>query len=57
MQLLPFTEKRNLELDTGDLPDVFMKCAISTSELQRHGAEGSLIPLNSLIGKHTVNNK
>ncbi|HOJ12100.1 MAG TPA: extracellular solute-binding protein, partial [Clostridiales bacterium] len=48
-------EKRNLALATGDLPDAFLKCNFSNSDLIKYGAEGTFIPLNDLIDKYAPN--
>jgi putative aldouronate transport system substrate-binding protein len=51
------TEKRNLALVSGDMPDMFFKNVISISDLVKFGNEGAVIKLNDLIDKYAPNFK
>lgn len=48
-----WTEKRNLLLNSGNLPDVFL--GLSTSDIPKHGSQGTLIPLEDLIEEYAPN--
>jgi putative aldouronate transport system substrate-binding protein len=45
------TERKNIILATGDLPDAFMKSGINQGDLYRYGAQGSFLALNDLIAQ------
>lgn len=51
------TEKRNLALASGDLPDMFYRCSISDNDLTKFGGEGVFIKLNDHIDKYAPNLK
>lgn len=51
------TEKKNLALVSGDLPDMFYRCSISPNELTKYGDEGVFIKLNDHINKYAPNLK
>lgn len=42
-------EKANLMLSSGDLPDVFLRAGFTNDQIALYGAQGTFIPLNSLI--------
>ena len=42
-------EKVNLALASGDLPDAFLKCSISSDLQQRYGEDGVFVPLNDYL--------
>jgi len=50
-----YTERRNLALATGDLPDAFLKCGFTPLELLKYGKEGTFIRLNDLIDEYSPN--
>ncbi|GIO58130.1 ABC transporter substrate-binding protein [Paenibacillus sp. SSG-1] len=59
-QLTPvdsLTEKRNLLLAGGDLPDAFHTARFTSVDLANYGAQGLLIPLNDLIDQYAPNFK
>ena len=51
MRCLPLAvdEKVNLALASGDLPDAFFKCAISTQIQERYAQDGVFVPLNDYL--------
>ena len=49
------SEKRNLALAGGNLPDVFYASNISNVDLFNYGQQGTFIELNDLIEKHAPN--
>lgn len=51
------SEKVNLALASGSLPDVFYASGISTIDLDKYGQQGSFIELNDLIDEHAPNLK
>ncbi|MGG1517969.1 ABC transporter substrate-binding protein [Paenibacillus oryzisoli] len=59
-QLTPvesLTEKRNLILAGGDLPDAFHTARFSSVDIANYGAQGLFIPLNKLIDQYAPNFK
>jgi putative aldouronate transport system substrate-binding protein len=48
-------EKRNLLLASGDYPDIFLAAGLKTTELNKYGSEGVLIPLEDLIREYAPN--
>lgn len=52
-----YSEKRNLALATGDLPDAFLKGNFGELDLLKYGQQGTFIPLNDLIENHAPNLK
>ena len=46
-----FTEKRNLLLAGGDLPDAFYRGSFNNSDLLKYGMEGVFITLNDLMSR------
>lgn len=51
------TEKVNLAIASGDLPDFFIKGVISPQDLTKFGSQGILIPLEQLIDAYAPNLK
>lgn len=51
-----FTEKKNLMLATGDLPDI-IDSQIPASDLTKYGPDGTFIDLTKLIDQYAVNFK
>lgn len=51
------SEKRNLALASGDLPDAFYASYIPTSDLLKYGEQGTFIKLNDLIDEYAPNLK
>lgn len=49
------SEKRNLLLNSGDYPELFIKSGMSFSEMLDYGSQGILIPLEDLIKEHMPN--
>jgi putative aldouronate transport system substrate-binding protein len=59
-QLTPvesLTEKRNLILSGGDLPDAFHTSRFTSTDIANYGAQGIFIPLNKLIDQYAPNFK
>ncbi|MET3849044.1 ABC transporter substrate-binding protein [Paenibacillus sp. OAE614] len=52
-----FTEKKNLLLASGDLPDAFYGAGFTDYELVNYGKDGTLIPLEDLIDQYAPNLK
>ncbi|MDQ0876538.1 putative aldouronate transport system substrate-binding protein [Paenibacillus sp. V4I3] len=52
-----YQEKKNLMLASGDLPDAFYASGFSDNDLVKYGAEGTLLPLETLIDKYAPNLK
>ncbi|AET57145.1 extracellular solute-binding protein family 1 [Paenibacillus terrae HPL-003] len=52
-----FTEKKNLLLASGDLPDAFYGAGFSDYELINYGKDGTIIPLENLIDQYAPNLK
>jgi len=51
------SEKRNLAIASGDLPDAFIRCLFSDLDVLRYGEQGIFIELNDLIDKYAPNLK
>ncbi|NOU90132.1 extracellular solute-binding protein [Paenibacillus sp. LMG 31460] len=51
------TEKKNLLLNTGTLPDALFKVGFTGAELTKYGGQGMFLPLNDLIDKYAPNFK
>ncbi|GIN70861.1 ABC transporter substrate-binding protein [Bacillus sp. J14TS2] len=51
------TEKRNLVLASGNLPDAFHTTSMPVTDLQKYGAQGTFIQLNDLIDEYAPNFK
>ncbi|WJH32955.1 extracellular solute-binding protein [Paenibacillus sp. CC-CFT747] len=51
------TQKRNVLMASGDLPDFFHTARFSTTDIANYGSQGLLIPLNDLIDKYAPNVK
>lgn len=51
------TEKRNLALASNELPDVFFRTRMPDGDVDKYGADGSLMKLNDLIDKYAPNFK
>lgn len=51
------TEKRNLALASNELPDVFFRTKMPDGDVDKYGADGSLMKLNDLIDKYAPNFK
>jgi len=59
-QLTPFdslTEKRNLVLAGGELPDAFHTARFASTDIADYGSQGYIIPLNDLIDRYAPNFK
>ncbi|MGG4128824.1 ABC transporter substrate-binding protein [Paenibacillus illinoisensis] len=52
-----FTEKKNLLLASGDLPDAFYGAGFSDYELVNYGTDGTILPLEDLIDQYAPNLK
>ncbi|AIQ31425.1 MULTISPECIES: ABC transporter substrate-binding protein [Paenibacillus] len=52
-----YTEKKNLLLASGDLPDAFYTAGFTDYELINYGKDGTLIPLEDLIDQYAPNLK
>lgn len=52
-----YKEKKNLLLASGDLPDAFYGTGFTDQDIAVNGANGTLIPLESLIDKYAPNLK
>ncbi|MDR2094587.1 MAG: extracellular solute-binding protein [Treponema sp.] len=52
-----YIEKRNILIASNDLPDLFLRGQFSAVEEATYGAQGTLIPLNSLIDNYAPNFK
>lgn len=52
-----FTEKKNLLLASGDLPDAFYGAGFTDYELINYGKDGTIIPLEDLIDQYAPNLK
>lgn len=50
-----FAEKKNLELASGKLPDVFYKANITQLEAVKYGTSGIFVPLENLVEKYAPN--
>ncbi len=50
-----WAEKKSLAFASGDLPDIFLKAALSAKEEAMYGEDGSLIALESLIEQYAPN--
>lgn len=51
------TEKLNLTLGGGDLPDAFHSIFLSNSDMMKYGKQGVFLPLNDLIDEYAPNFK
>jgi len=51
------TEKRNLAFASNELPDVLFRTKMPDSDVDKYGADGSLMRLNELIDKYAPNFK
>lgn len=51
------SERRNLALASGDLPDLFYAAYIPPADLLKYGQQGTFIPLNDLIDEYAPNLK
>src|SRR5699024_9448479 len=59
-QMVPhdsISEKRNLALGGGNLPDAFHSAQIGLSDLTKYGEQGVFLPLNDLIDEYAPNFK
>src|SRR5699024_1222219 len=59
-EMVPFdslSEKLNLALSGGSLPDAFHSANISSQDLLKYGEQGTLVPLNDLIDEYAPNFK
>lgn len=52
-----FTEKRNLAVASGDLPDAIMDAGYTDYELLQLGSDGTIVPVEELIEQHMPNLK
>lgn len=55
--LSSLTEKRNLALASGNLPDAFHSAGMPTGDIFKYGEQGVFVPLNDLIDKYAPNLK
>ena len=46
------TDKVNISLSSGDLPDVYMTCGISQTQQQVYGVQGAFVGMNDYIDKY-----
>src|SRR5699024_6162508 len=51
------TEKLNLALGSGNLPDAFHTTFMSNNDMMKYGEQGVFIPLNDLIDEYAPNFK
>ncbi len=51
------TEKRNLAVAGGDMPDAFFKCNFPAKDLQSYGEQEMFLKLNDMIDKYAPNFK
>lgn len=49
------SEKRNLLLNSGEYPELFIKCGLSNSEMFDYGSQGILLALEDLIREYMPN--
>lgn len=49
------TEKKNLKIASGDLPDFFMASSFSATDLAKYGSQGVFIALNPYLEKYAPN--
>lgn len=52
-----YTEKKNLLIASGDLPDAFYAAGFTDYELINYGKDGTIIPLEDLIDQYAPNLK
>jgi putative aldouronate transport system substrate-binding protein len=45
-------EKKNLLLNSGDLPDVFYMNAVNNNDIERYGPQGLFVDLTQLVGQY-----
>jgi putative aldouronate transport system substrate-binding protein len=50
-----YSEKKNLILASGDLPDAFYNTEFTPADISTYGGNGTLIPLEDLIEEHAPN--
>ena len=50
-----WSERYNIMINSGDLPDVFYRCSISSSDVNRYGRQGLFIELTDLINRYAPN--
>lgn len=51
------TERRNIMLNTGDIPDAFIKAGLVETDLLKYGQQGTFIAMNKLIEENAPNFK
>mgnify|MGYP003461718101 FL=1 len=49
------TEKKNLKIASGDLPDFFMASSFTATDLTKYGSQGVFVPLNPYLEKYAPN--
>jgi putative aldouronate transport system substrate-binding protein len=50
-----YSEKKNLILASGDLPDAFYNTEFTPADISTYGGNGTLVPLEDLIEEHAPN--
>jgi len=48
------SEKINISLSSGDLPDIYLNCNISQTQQQVYGSQGAFVALNDYIDAYQV---
>lgn len=46
------TEKVNISLSSGDMPDIYLSCNITQTQQQVYGMQGAFVPLNDCINTY-----
>lgn len=49
------SEKKNLKIASGDLPDFFMASSFTATDLMKYGSQGIFIPLNPYLEEYAPN--
>ena len=48
------TDKVNISLSSGDMPDVYMQCGITQTQQMVYGSMGAFVPMNEYIDKYST---
>jgi putative aldouronate transport system substrate-binding protein len=48
------TDRVNISLSSGDVPDIYMNCKITQTQQAVYGKEGLFVPMNQLIDKYSL---
>ena len=48
------TDKVNISLSSGDMPDVYMQCGITQTQQMVYGSMGAFVPMNDYIDKYST---